>query len=191
LYELPVLLKPIRRDTETNGMGKIFSLCVCGAEQMRRRFFLRGFTLCGIFVSSAGFLAFSFVRPAPDPDPVMVALVFLIAAFVWLYNLLDIVDLARQDRAVDMPGQKKLDDLYEQGRVFLLKGSLDKARECFDALLKARSGDADCVYQLAKIHRDLGNKKESLRLFKRYVKVGDKLEWLEEAKEALTGKSDE
>jgi len=167
---------------------KFFSILICGVEQVRRKQYARGCILYAVYLSAAGFLTVSLIRKTYLSDPVVPALLFLIVSFVWLYNLLDIVDLARQGAAGGDAEQQRSDDLYEKGRVLYFKGDLAKARECFEELLKTSADDADSVYQLAKIHHDLGNRKEALRLFKRYIKDGDKLEWLEEAKEAVAEK---
>lgn len=168
-------------------MRKFFSILVCGVEQVRRKQYARGFLLYGLYVSSTGYLVLLLAQKTKGPEPFVTAVIFLIASLVWLYNVLDMIDLARGEKVGTDLEQKRSDDLYEKGRLLYFKGDLVKARECFEELLKTKHDDLDSVYQLAKIHRELGNEKKALRLFKRYIKDGDKLEWLEEARDAVSG----
>lgn len=166
---------------------KIFlSLIICGLAQVNSKAYARGAAIYAVFFISLGWLFALFAIGSYSADINKTALLFLIASFTWLYNLLDVLDIDRVEKKKQGSGvDEKYDDMYVEARLVYFKGDLPKAKECFEAILKKNSGDMDTVYQLAKINAELGNKLESKKLFKRYLKSGDKLEWVEEAREAL------
>ncbi len=162
------------------------SIVVCGAGQFRRRQYVKGAALMVLYVSSLGTGAATIALRAHMVDMVPTALLFLIAAGVWIFNLLDIREQAVAPAGgAAMPVEKQIDALYEQGRLLSFRGDLGKARVCFENILKLKKDDMDSVYQLAKICKQSGDIKGAARLFKRYLKEGDKLEWREEAKDCL------
>ncbi|MFC2149501.1 tol-pal system YbgF family protein [Candidatus Auribacterota bacterium] len=159
---------------------------VCGLRQAVEGYYLRGIVMFAVFWSSAALLGLTAWQRLLFSNAVIPSLLSLIAVSIWVYNLLDVLDIQKAS-ASDDPAKEDV-DLYEKGKVLYFRGDLDKAKECFEKLYRGNKKDMDSVFQLAKINKELGDKQSAQRLFRSYVKNGDKLEWLEEAREQMAGK---
>jgi len=66
-------------------------------------------------------------------------------------------------------------DLYEKGRLALLKQNYELAILCFEALIKKKPDDQDVIYQLGKVYVEMGQKKRAKKFFnKNRKKIGKK-----------------
>ncbi|MDP8262634.1 MAG: hypothetical protein P9M13_04960 [Candidatus Ancaeobacter aquaticus] len=165
----------------------IFLSLFCGVGQIVKRQYVRGIVILLLYAYCLSHLIMGLFGLV-YLDHILMVLLFLVVSFVWLYNLLDIREMYVVDGKVDTDGSDTDDQLYEKGRVCSLKGDLTQAKECFEILYMRNKEDMDTVYQLAKIYKECDENAQARKLFKKYLKKGDKLEWIEEAKEALGAK---
>lgn len=156
---------------------------LCGLGQIRYGKRLRGWILGIAFWDCVGIsIYFLFVVKHPLGVPIGLLCV-LLAGLLWFYSYLDYLELAPGAATLATSGLSS--DCYEAGRIAYLRGELDEARSHFQKALKVNRDDWDALYQLARVHFELGEPKKACRLFERYANATESRKWSREAEEYL------
>lgn len=121
----------------------------------------------------------------------------ILAGLLWVYSYLDYLDLEAtlpkpekfELSSMDLleepknkkdPEEESSFDHYESGRIYYLNGELKAARKDFEKALAANEEDWDAMYQLGRVHFDLGNKRKAKKYFADYRKTKDSTKWNKE-----------
>lgn len=156
---------------------------LCGFGQIQHKKPLRGWVLAISFLDCLGIaLFFLFVVEHRMGVPIGL-LCFLLAGLLWFYSYLDYLELIPPAEPCD--AAKNLADYYEAGRIAYLRGELPSARQHFQKALKVNRDDWDALYQLARVHYELGETKKACRLFERYAGAQESRKWQKEVEDYL------
>jgi len=104
-------------------------------------------------------------------DVTLVYMTSLIFLFNFIIHLLSIVFIKTSSKNI-FDDQV---DLYEKGRLALLKQNYELAILCFEASIKKQPDDQDVIYQLGKAYVETGQNKKAKKIFdKNRKKIGPK-----------------
>ncbi len=193
-------------------LTRFLSTIVCGQRQFAAGKRLKGVLFFVAFPSSVG-LAIHYISRAYGPDATYEGLIGLtsglLAILIWVYHILDVREICRQGGQGPESGEETVvrpspaaqhpkakhsavkqasilsDELYTRGRIAYLRGAWGEAKDCFERLLRDDRADSDAAFQLGRVHRQLGDARQSERFFRQCQQSAGGAKWAEEIKKYL------
>lgn len=183
----------------------LISYLLCGWLQFEAGHRVKGVLLFLGFPSSVA-LAAHYLSVAHSPRELAIGLVALIlAVLIWSYHFLEMKEYSARNDSVILkprvhgkgPGAARIrttyekrvstnsDELYTQGRIAYLRGSMEEAKDCFEKLLLSDRQDSDAAFQLGRVYHRLGDNRQAERFFRQCQQLPGGIKWSEEIKKYL------
>ncbi len=166
---------------------------------------MEGMALFVAFPASIAMAMISLWHVQDTRDLLIAAVSLTLSALIWAYHFVSLREtpqpLSAPEPLLQPPPEVKsartsasprkantpADELYTRGRIAYLRGSLDEAKDCFETILKKDSKDSDAAFQLARIYRQLGDRRQAERFFRQCQETPGGAKWSEEIKKYLEG----